>query len=118
MDTNGMKWETPDGFGDHFEAKVVRAVLRSRHPRKTMIDKLLFAHGWKRNCWRGGGWIPPGEKITFGTPITVESLRKRGYDATASQLLGIENTLMSWVEADCEHKRSWYQGIIGRKKGE
>lgn len=115
---NGMRWGVPDGPGDDFESRVARAALRSKKPRKTIVDKLLFAHGWKRNCWRGGGWIPPGEKSTFGCPVTVESLRQRGYGALASQLLGIENMLMNWIEADCEQKRSWYQGIIGRAKGE
>lgn len=113
-----MRWGIPDGSSDCFEAKVARAVLRSKNPRKTMVDKLLFAHGWKRNCWRGGGWIPPGWSSTFGCPITAESLRGRGFVAISTQLLGIENTLMNWIEADCARKRAWYQDIIGRKAGE
>jgi hypothetical protein len=113
-----MKWSIPDGHSNCFEAKIARAVLRSKTPRKTMVDKLLFAHGWRRNSWRGGGWIPPGWGITFGSPITVESLRNHGFNAVATQLLGIENTLVNWIEIDCARRRDWYQSFIPSRTGE
>jgi hypothetical protein len=81
-----------------FLHKVAKAARLSKDPRRTMVKLILSAHGW-RNPWRSAAWYPPGSDVTFGTPISVEALQRRGFGFIADQLLSVENMLTNWAKA-------------------
>lgn len=80
--------------------RILRAARRSDNPRRTMVSMVLKAHGW-RQPWRSAAWFPPGESVTFGCPVTVRELRRRGFGAEADHLMGAENMLMNWAADAC-----------------
>lgn len=89
-----------------FLRKIEEAARRSKEPRKLIISMILKAHGW-RNPWRTAAWYPPGESITFGSPVTVEALKRRGYGGEADHLMTVENMLMNWAAATCGSSITW-----------
>jgi len=89
-----------------FLDKVLAAVRRSKEPRRTMVGMILKAHGW-RQPWRTAAWYPPKESVTFGAPITVEDLKRRGYVAEADHLMSVENMLMNWASGVAGKGVAW-----------
>jgi hypothetical protein len=91
-----------------FLDKVLAAVLRSKDPRRTMVKMILREHGWRQPFRRSAAWYPPGEhNITFGAPITVEDLRRRGYGTEADHLMTVENKVMNWANDVAGTEISW-----------
>lgn len=89
-----------------FLDKVLATVLRSKNPRRTMVKIILREHGWRQPL-RSAAWYPPGENITFGVPITVEDLKRRGYGAEADHLMTVENMVMNWASTVAGKEITW-----------
>ncbi len=84
-----------------FLERVAKKARRSSDPRRTILRLVLGAHGWRQPWCGSAAWYPPVSTITFGEPVTVASLRRRGYRTEADHLMSVENTLMNWAAGVC-----------------